>query len=116
MEEHKPYREERPWGSFLKFTENEPCTVKIITINPEASFSKQTHHEREEFWHVVSGNGIAEIGNEKKEIIPGEEFLIPKEQTHRITAGTQPVVLLEISRGHFDESDITRLEDHYGRV
>lgn len=112
----KPYREERPWGSFTKYTQNENSTVKIIVVNTGEAFSRQFHHKRDEFWHIISGDGLIEIGDKKENIVPGKDYNIPHETPHRVTAGNLPVVFLEISEGDFDESDIVRLEDRYGRT
>ena len=35
---------------------------------------------------------------------------------HRVTGGPEGTTFLEIAFGDFDESDITRLEDRYGRT
>jgi len=120
----KPYHEERPWGEFTKFVENSPCTVKIITLNKGQSFSLQYHNHRDEFWRILSGNGIATIGIEvgadkstqANEISVGKEFFVPSGTLHRIEAGDLGVTLLEITYGQFDENDIVRTEDRYGRV
>ena len=48
---------------------------------------------------------------------PGEKLYIPRETVHRLSAdGDEPVRILEISFGEFEEDDIVRLEDVYGRV
>jgi len=111
-----PIESVRPWGKFVEFTQNEPTTVKIITVNPHEALSLQRHHKREEFWFVISGLGKVEIDGEEFKITPGSKFVIPKESTHRVTAGSLPVMFLEISTGDFDEGDIVRLEDKYGRI
>ncbi len=36
--------------------------------------------------------------------------------THRLSAGSDGIQLLEIATGTFDEKDIERLEDDYGRA
>ena len=110
------YREERPWGSFERFTLNEPSTVKIITVNPSEAFSLQKHKGRDEWWKILAGNGKVTIGNEKRDINDGDEYFLPRGTEHRIEAGTSAVVFLEISFGEFDENDIVRLEDRYGRA
>jgi len=112
----KPYREQRPWGEFIKFTENSPSTVKIITVNKGESFSLQFHKSRDEFWHIISGNGIATIGKDRLEITDGKDFFVPRGVLHRIEAGEKSVVFIEIAQGAFDENDIVRTEDRYGRV
>ena len=109
-------REERPWGSFERFTLNENATVKTITLKPGARFSLQHHLHRTEFWHVLSGTGTARIGDEEHEAKKGDEFEIPCGSTHRMTAGTEGITFLEIALGNFDEDDIVRTEDDYGRA
>ena len=112
----KPYREERPWGSFLKFTENKKSTVKIITVNAGEAFSLQHHQNREERWHIISGSGFVTVGEEKFPVEPGKEFLIKPEIDHRVEAGNENVVFLEVAVGEFSEEDIVRIKDKYGRT
>lgn len=111
-----PYFEKRPWGAFTKFADNEKVTVKIITVNPGQAFSLQTHSHRDEFWKIISGNGTVVIGDESFPVESGKEFDIPRNTKHRLTAGDTEVMFLEIARGEFDEQDIVRLEDNYGRI
>ncbi len=106
----------RPWGKFLQFTKDTSSTVKILTVNAGEAFSLQYHNKREEFWYVLKGEGFIEINDEKIAITPGQKFLIPKGAKHRISAGASNVEVLEISTGEFDEEDIVRLEDRYGRA
>ena len=110
------YEETRPWGNFRRFTSNEPSTVKIITILPGQSLSLQTHQKRSEFWHILSGNGVVDIDNVGSEALKGSEFFIEIGQTHRATAHDNPLEILEVAFGEFDESDISRIEDKYGRA
>jgi mannose-6-phosphate isomerase-like protein (cupin superfamily) len=106
----------RPWGSFTQFTHNEPSTVKIITVNSGQELSLQYHTKRSEFWRVIAGNPIITIDNAVTEANVGDEFTVPVQAKHRIAAQDEDVVILEISMGTFDEDDIVRLADKYGRV
>ncbi len=115
MKSLEPYREERPWGEFVKFTENTSSTVKILTVKPGEAFSLQYHHKRDEFWRIISGNGMIQIGNSKHEAKPGMDYFIPRETNHRIEGGTEPLIILEIALDEFDENDVVRIEDRYGR-
>ena len=112
---HTPSAEQRPWGSFIKFADNEKVTVKIITIYAGQEFSLQSHQHRDEFWHVISGDGTVIIGDVSSALVVGGNYEIPVDTKHRIKAGIQDAVIMEISRGEFDEHDITRFEDDYGR-
>ena len=108
-------KEERPWGVFERFTLNEKTTVKIITVKPGEAFSLQRHTRRDEFWRVVSGSGTIRVGESAKEANESDTFFIARGAEHRATGGPGGLTFLEIAFGDFDEGDITRLEDKYGR-
>jgi mannose-6-phosphate isomerase len=110
------HQEDRPWGSFEQFTLNEPSTVKIIHVSAEKRFSLQKHAHRSEFWKVISGTGIAHVGADEHEVKPGDVIEIPAGTLHRLTGGVDGISVLEIAFGSFDESDIERIEDDYGRA
>jgi mannose-1-phosphate guanylyltransferase/mannose-1-phosphate guanylyltransferase/mannose-6-phosphate isomerase len=106
----------RPWGAFRQFTANEQSTVKIITIAAGGELSLQYHNDRSEFWRIISGHPTVTIGEKVTRAKAGDEFLIAKKKQHRIKAGKDGAMFLEIAFGAFDEKDITRLADKYGRV
>ncbi len=110
------HKEDRPWGSFEQFTLNEPSTVKIIIVKPGEAFSLQTHAHRSEFWRVVGGTGTVTVANTTHEASAGSEFFIKQGDTHRAEGGPDGLRFLEIAFGEFDEGDIKRLEDKYGRA
>lgn len=112
----KTFTVERPWGKFEQFTQNEPVTVKIITVNTGEAFSLQYHKKRTEFWQILSGNPEVFIGDKVILAKPGDKFEVSPETNHRIQARDFQAEILEISLGEFDEDDIVRLEDKYGRA
>lgn len=107
---------EKPWGKFEQFTHNQASTVKVLTILPNNELSLQYHNNRIEFIVVIVGHPKIIIG--EKEILakPNDEYIIGKGVKHKISAIDDEVKILEISFGDFDEDDIVRLEDKYGRV
>ncbi len=105
----------RPWGSFTRFTNNELSTVKLLNVNKGEQLSLQYHAKREEFWKVISGTPKIVIGDDTFDAKAGDEFTVSVNTKHRISAPNDDVVILEISKGEFDEDDIVRLEDVYGR-
>ena len=109
-------KEMRPWGTFERFTLNEPCTVKIITVNPNEEFSLQRHEHRDEVWRILKGSGRAIIGDTVLNALPGEDFFVVRGVTHRVSAGPEGLTFLELAFGDFDENDIKRFEDKYGRA
>lgn len=110
------YQEERPWGVFRKFTNNTLSTVKILIVKPNEQLSLQSHNERREFWRVIKGEGSFYINDKEISVSVGDEQYVPVGTKHQIKAGDEGIEVLEISLGHFNESDIIRYEDKYGRV
>ncbi|MES2023235.1 MAG: phosphomannose isomerase type II C-terminal cupin domain [Patescibacteria group bacterium] len=115
MSEFKIFQVERPWGNFRQYNHNSPCTVKIITVKPNEILSLQSHQKRAEFWHVLSGDGTIQINENKYEVKDGDEYHIPIGAKHRMSGGSSGLEILEISTGDFDEADVVRYEDKYGR-
>ncbi len=114
--EKLPFTEEKPWGWFREFVKNEAVTVKIIFVKKGEVFSLQTHQQRDEFWRILSGDPDITVGDKTVRAKPGDEFEVLREIEHRIEALDNDVEVLEISKGEFDENDIVRIEDKYGRT
>ena len=116
--DHRPpsIRVDKPWGKFEQYTHNLPSTVKIITVAPGGTLSRQYHYHRDELWVVLDPGACVELDDKVLSPEPGEKLYIPRETVHRLSAdGEEPVRVLEVSFGEFDEDDIVRLKDVYGR-
>lgn len=108
---------DKPWGGFLQVAHNEPCTVKILTVIPGEATSLQSHQHRDELWIVLDEGLEVEVDGLRISPKPGETVTVPRTSRHRLScAGPRPARILEVSFGTFDEEDITRYEDRYGRV
>src|SRR3989344_1850944 len=116
MAEFKIFQVERPWGNLRQFTHNSLSTVKILTIKPNEQLSLQSHTKRSEFCRVIQGAGTMQVGDITYNIKEGDEYSVPVNVKHRITAGPTGLAYLEIDEGDFDENDIIRYEDKYGRA
>ena len=110
------YTEDRPWGRFEKFHENQLSTVKLIYIKANSRLSLQYHRQRWEFWKVIKGTAQVELDGKIIEVKEEENIVIQKEGKHRVKALNNNCVILEISYGNFDENDIVRIEDDYERT
>ncbi len=112
----EPFTEKRPWGEFRQFTKGGPTTVKSLSVKKGEGLSIQYNQERTEFWRVLSGTPKITIDERVFDAKAGDEFTVERRMRHRIEAPRDDVSLLVISRGSFDENDIVRVEDNYGRV
>lgn len=114
------YYDQRPWGFFEGFTPTENPSrfesIKIITVFPDSELSLQYHKKRDEFFKILDGSGKIRIGDRIYDAVSGDEFFIPKNELHQVTTSKETMKILEISFDEFDESDITRVNDRYGRV
>lgn len=119
------YIENRPWGSYEILTEfavNEPgfkdvCVKKLI-IKPGQKPSYQSHKERNEHWFVVQGQGTVVLNDKEVPVKVGSFIDVKIGDKHRIinTSENPDLIFIEIQTGHYDEDDIERFEDDYGRV
>lgn len=113
--------EERPWGKFENLDTGNLWNLKTITVAPKKRLSLQNHRNRAEFWITVEGKLIAELRKTLKskpriiKLKQGETFSVPKGYIHRLSS-EKGGKIVEVSFGHFDEKDIIRYEDDYGRV
>ena len=115
---HGQNTEKKPWGTSELLFKNRgegSLTAKILTVNPRSRLSLQLHRARTEYWFVMEGVAEVNVGDGTLTLRPGETVRIPPRTPHRLGAreGTK---VFEVSIGSFDESDIIRLEDDYGRA
>lgn len=116
--QNKRAREDhRPWGFYEILSDKEDHKVKRITVYPGKRLSYQRHKRRSEHWHVVDGNAVATLDGNEIPLKAGESIDIPKEGAHRVAnPGKNNMVFIEIQEGdYFEEDDIERLEDDFGR-
>lgn len=109
------HHEKRPWGGFERFTVNESSTVKILYLLPGKRLSLQRHAKRSEWWRVIDGDGEVTLGSHSYAVSVGDEIEIPVGTLHRLSGGPGGLAVLEIGFGEFDENDIFRVEDDFGR-
>ena len=109
------YVEDRPWGKFEKYVENEKCTVKTLYLKPNSQTSLQYHDKRDEWWKVIKGSVIIVVNDDKYKLNENDSFFIKRKLTHQIINLENASMVLEISIGEFDEEDIVRIKDIYNR-
>lgn len=108
----------RPWGEYEIMSDFiPPCCVKIITVKPHSRLSLQRHWKRTERWRALDKGLIAEVDGKEIKMSLTKDVFVDVGSVHRISNPTdEPLRLLELMYGVYDENDITRLEDDYGRA
>jgi mannose-6-phosphate isomerase len=110
--------DERPWGNYTVLEDAADHKVKAITVSPGRRLSYQRHQHRAEHWFVVRGVGLVTLDGRDIAVEAGSTIDVPMQSAHRIeNTGDCDLVFIEVQHGRsFDESDIVRLEDDFGRV
>lgn len=132
--------EKRPWGKYEVFLNNEPGTVKLLYVNKGGRNSYQYHLHRQEYWRVVKGKIRATINGKVRIMREGDSVFIPRYAKHRLEGLVRNSVVLEVMRarnifrlsfrppmtkgsvaleahrGRWNEDDVIRVEDDYGRA
>lgn len=110
--------DERPWGHYTVLEDAKDHKVKTITVAPGKRLSYQRHQHRAEHWFVVRGVGLVTLDGEAIAVEAGSTIDVPMGSAHRIeNTGDSDLVFIEVQHGRsFEESDIVRLEDDFGRA
>jgi mannose-6-phosphate isomerase len=110
--------ETRPWGSYSVLSDEPTHKVKRIEVRPGGRLSYQFHEYRAEHWFVVEGAGTVTLDGAEVRVSHGDTIDVERRIPHRIeNQGDQRLVFIEVQHGDsFDETDIVRLEDDYGRA
>lgn len=111
----------RPWGEFRNhYTIPGQINLKTLHLSPGAILSLQRHRKRDETWILVQGGAVAICGGDlttlqSHELEIDKPFRVPSGTIHRLTS-EKGAVIVEIMYGTYEEDDIERLEDVYGRI
>lgn len=105
----------RPWGYFENLSEGRGWHLKKIAVRKGKRLSLQSHRWRKEIWVAIEGELLATIGARVYRLKPGKMVTIDRGTKHRLASNSGGKII-EISFGKFDENDIIRYADDYGRV
>lgn len=106
--------DKRDWGGWVMLE----AGVKVLVCTAGQQLSLQRHRWRHEIWQIHSGNPIVTINDRQRTLNPREAAVIKIGDRHRLQAGTAKVIWFEFYPwdSYYDENDLERLEDDYGRV
>lgn len=92
--------------------------VKILVVYPKQALSFQYHKLKDEHWKVIGGSGTIILNQSVYPAYTGTEWYIPAYTSHQLMAGKKEAIIVkEYSTGKvFDDYDIIRISDKYGRI
>ena len=110
----------RPWGEFYGWDEGRTWYVKTLVVSAGKRLSFQYHYKRSERWILVEGDATAITMRDgvllETPLVIGETFLVDKKMPHRLTSRRGGKVIEVALGSSFNENDIVRLEDDFGRI
>ena len=108
----------RPWGMYEVLVDDANHKVKKIIVYPGAKLSLQSHKRRAEHWIVVNGTAKVVNGENLLTLHENESTYISANAKHQLSnPGTNNLEIIEVQTGdYFEEDDIFRYEDVYGRL
>jgi len=122
MAQNTEQHETRPWGEYFVLsefaTDDGEVVIKKIIVKPNQRLSYQSHRKRSERWFFVQGSGVVAKDDTEYPVKQGSVIEIPVGVKHRAANSDSiaDLIFIEISEGQFNENDIIRYEDDYGRM
>ena len=105
----------RPWGSFKQYAHNEIVTVTLMTVKSGQRLSLQSHTGRAELWIVLDEGAVVQLDDSLLRPKVGDEIWIRAGARHRLSSSGPEIRVLEVAFGNWQQEDITRYDDDYGR-
>jgi len=86
----------RIWnGINARLVNGERLSLGVVELDPGA-VAQEHHHEHEQLGMVIRGTITFRIGDETRELGPGETWTIPSNVPHEATAGPEGTVLIDV--------------------
>jgi len=84
------------------------CSLAEETLPPGRSVTPHHHEQIEEIYYVISGRGIMTVGDERREVGPGDAIYIPRRHSHTLsnTGNESMKLLLVCGPAFFYEDEI----------
>ncbi|HEY8859759.1 MAG TPA: cupin domain-containing protein [Gaiellales bacterium] len=101
----------RIWdGVTAQAVEGERTTLAVIDLEPESSVPEHSH-ENEQLGVLIRGSMRFRVGEETRELGPGDTWRIPGHVPHEVTAGSDGAVAVEcFTPARDDWAGLERLE------
>jgi quercetin dioxygenase-like cupin family protein len=70
-------------------------SLAVVELDPDAIVPEH-RHENEQLGMVITGKLTFRIGDERRELGPGETWSIPSNVPHEVTAGPEGAVVIDV--------------------
>jgi len=71
------------------------CSLAEETLPPGCAVTPHRHRQIEEIYYIVAGRGVMTVGDETREVGPGDAVYIPRGNRHTLeNTGADPIKLI----------------------
>ena len=116
--ETKKREDHRPWGYYKILADNTDYKVKEIFVFPNKRLCRCRLRQRDEHWYILNGTARVTLDDKTLVLSHGQSVNIPRGSLHRIAnPDSENLRFIEVQTGnYFEEDDIERFEDDFGRI
>ena len=82
-------------GIVARIVSGERLTLAVVELDPDAVAAEHAH-ENEQLGIVLEGSMSFRVGDEKRELGPGETWTIPSGTPHEAIAGPEGAVVIDV--------------------
>jgi len=82
-------------GITARAVEGERMTMAVVDLEPNIAMPEH-HHENEQLGFVIAGSMTMWIGDEKRELHPGDTYAIPSDVPHHVVVGPDGCTVTDV--------------------
>jgi len=82
-------------GLLARTVHGERITMAVVELDPGAELPEH-RHENEQLGMVLGGSLEFRVGDESRELRPGQTWRIPPNVPHEVTAGAEGAVVIDV--------------------
>jgi quercetin dioxygenase-like cupin family protein len=102
-------------GITARAVEGERMTMAVVDLIPNLVMPAH-HHENEQLGFIIAGSMVMRIGNEERELSPGDTYSIPSNVSHDVVAGPDGATVVDVfAPVRADWREMKRLDPHAPR-
>ena len=102
-------------GITARAVEGERMTMAVVDLVPDLVMPAH-HHENEQLGFIIAGSMVMRIGNEERELRPGDTYSIPSNVSHDVVAGPDGATVVDVfAPVRADWREMKRLDPHAPR-
>jgi quercetin dioxygenase-like cupin family protein len=102
-------------GITARAVEGERMTLAVVDLVPNLVMPAH-HHENEQLGFIIAGSIVMRIGNEERDLRPGDTYSIPSNVSHDVVAGPDGATVVDVfAPVRADWREMKRLDPHAPR-